>query len=337
MKNLWVCFSVILIVICNSVVAQNRTKGSLSYRQLTPDIAWSQVLVNKNRCFVAGFKNGTGYLYDCHGNSLRIFPNVGDKSFAFLGNGLVYFGSLGMSNPTDLVKNKILIFNLSGRLEDAMEIGSRGYVTSYCFAAGNSGRVAYVSIKLNEFMEGKTKGIQGGIFAQQDSIPFVRFRCPQSPPPTRVDLPIVAVRQKIYLAFQNEYKIDVYSKNGKRLSSITNPNFKQEPYSKDEIGLLSTMQKSAIKQGVTGPPIIGKIDVTSDGTILVTRCQRPGAAKLFVDKFNSAGKYTKTIELELGDHESYIDAGLTPDMRYYCLIAVGRSGGYRLRTYSLKY
>ncbi|MDI6786399.1 MAG: hypothetical protein QMD92_06780 [bacterium] len=324
-----------LLFINLTAIGQTSEERNIISQELPKNIYWSQILSNEISCFIVGFQDDDAVLYNLKSNSSNIISSVGKKMFAFMSNDEVFFGSLGNSIATDSLGKKVLKFDFNGKPKGVTNILGIGLITNYSFNP-NTKDILYVTINFDGYMEGKSNGrMEGNIFTSKHSRPIIKFEYIQSPPPLRIVLPIVAIKEKIYLAFDNKYNISVYSKSGKIIGSFTYPDFKPQPYSKSEIDLLSHMQKSVVQEGITYPPLIKKIDISDDGKIFVTRYPRPGSVKLIVDVFNATSKYLNTLEFHLDKNEKLIDACLISKDKYACLLSSDNSTSI-IRIYKFK-
>ncbi|MDP2209904.1 MAG: hypothetical protein Q8K98_14200 [Bacteroidota bacterium] len=300
---------------------QTSEERSIISQELPINIYWSQILSNENSYFIVGFQDDDAVLYNLKSNSSIIISAVGMKMFSFISNDELFFGPLGSSFETDSSKIKVLKFDFNGKSKGVKNIIGSGVIANYS-TIPNTKDILYVTIELMGYMGGMMDGI---IYTSKNSRPVIKFEYIQSPPPLRIALPVIAIKEKIYLAFENEYNINVYSKSGKLIESFTYPDFNHQPYSKIEVELLSPMQKTTTQAGITYPPIIQKIDISGDGKIFITRFLRPGSLQLFVDVFNGKGRYLNTLEFQLDKNEKLIDACLISKDKYACLLSLDNS------------
>ncbi|HEX2869062.1 MAG TPA: hypothetical protein VHO03_18620 [Ignavibacteriales bacterium] len=320
--------------LCNSAFCQSSGIQSTRTIELPKNIAWSQLIAGKNKCFVMGFEKTKAYLLDTRNNSRVAFSDIKRGKFLILSREKAYFAPLGSVADNGPDENKISVYDLNGKYKGEKRVLYNGYNLRY-FLTEKPDAFACLAIDLDKYMSGKTNGnMEGGIFIEGNSHPLIRFTYPQAPPPTQIVFPVAAIRNKIYLAFENKYNIDVYSKDGKKIGNISNPGFKMEPYSKNEIELLQPMKRTTIKEGITCPPVIKCLDISKKGMVYVTRHPRPGAGKLFIDAFNELGSLAGTFQIKLEKGETVVDVCMM-EKEYCILLHSEKANLYYVKGYTL--
>jgi len=105
--------------------------------------------------------------------------------------------------------------------------------------------------------------------------------------------------EKIITCFDDEYKITVHNLNNNKTISFLHPNFKNKPYTEQELQVLPTMLSQLSRKYEPFPKVIQNILFFDENILIIIRKQRPTQSFLTLDKFDIMGVYKKTIKLDI--------------------------------------
>ena len=173
------------------------------------------------------------------------------------------------------------------------------------------------------------------LYRYNEKKPIISVDHFQPAPPSRMQLPIFSVTNKIYIAFDNEYLIQVFTLNGDKLFHFTNNHYKHKPYTEEEIKLLPGMVRTLSKEGVHYPPAIKKIEAVANNIIVVTRHPRLGSKQVVADIFNNNGSFLHSNNYILKKNDKLEDVYSSKE-NYYCLVRNKELGKFKIYIFELK-
>ncbi len=310
-------------------------KSEIIYSEkLSPNISWNQIISNSQVSFIVGFSDEQAQLYNYKTKEYISLSELSGQNTAFMSDSNIYLGTIG---NLDSNNNKVLKYKLNGEFCNNIDLYYNGGIVDFSFDRKNN-RITYLSLKMNEFLNGKTSdSIFGGVYTTNSNLPVILINYKQPSLPNRVVMPIYSVSNKFYLALENKYEIDIYSLNGKNKQTIVNHEFINAPYTSREISYLKPMEKIITSTGVKYPPVIKRIDVNErNNDIIVTRNVRPGSKLLLLDFFNIDNKLYKKVKIELELNEILVDSRLVQDLTYGCLLYKEDSNQYRFARFVIE-
>lgn len=327
-------YLIILFFILSTIVilrGQQISTNQYNYvKNLTPNILWQEIISNSKDIYSVGYKNNDLFLFDLLKETTIKFENVKKSKYVFLSSEHIYIASM------DITEDKYIVdeYSYDKKLKRSISIPNQGTITGYYISPSHK-TFYYTCIDLDKFMSGESNfKISGKMFSSNNLKEIYWFEYEQDSLPTRLTLPIASVyKNKLYFALEDSYKVDIFSLKGKRLSEFTNTKFKNKPYTKEEINLLSPMQQSVLEAGKSYPPIIRRIDINSFEQIFITRFSRPGVNNLEIDVWSQNGKFLKTFSLTI--KEKVIDSILIDNDTYCCLLSTDDTHFF-IKTFKLK-
>lgn len=316
-----------------TAVGQDRVITTLTLN-LPKNVNWKWVMGDGDLHFVAGVHGENVHLFSLEDKSTTRILMDEKKDFVFLSKGEIYLAPLGKLDKADSIKNRVLVFDYKGILKRRQYFNNAEYIVGFSYSK-YSGEIFFSNIHLDDFMRTghNVRAIKTNIVTLRRASPIISLTHRQPPPPLKLALPVIHVDSLIYIAFQDEYLINVYTLKGERVRSFTNDIFEPHPYTDEEVSFLSDMERTYAKPGVHYPMIIRKIQTVDDRKIVVARFQRPGSRELIIDIFDEQAKLSTTINLEIHPDDTLLDMYAAKANYFYCLVYNKNQDRYAVYAY----
>lgn len=316
----------IFLILNNSLNPQDVNIPASNEIVLADEIEFGRLIGNNlDPCFVAAkIINGKFFIAPVYNQMEKIYLNEDKARFIFVIDSVFCILSPLQNHKSYSNVTEIKYYDRLGNLiKNQFYEDKSGFLANVSFS--NTSKSIY-------FADLEMKKVH--IYKYKDNNPTMSIDHSQPPPPSRLELPIFMVSNRIYIAFDNLYLIQTYSLTGEKLSHFTNKLYKHDPYTSEEIKLLPDMVQWTQKAGIHYPPVIKKIEAFCDNKIAVTRFPRPGSNQLIVDIFNNNGIYLNSFSFLFSKNDQLEDV-YSSSNNFYCLIKSKKINKYKIYIYKI--